>query len=88
MNPEPFTLNRTLVNCSHATGGRQGGGNSREDADDDLNDELPDILLGIAVRKSDRLHVGDFGVGNDVGNRLFDELLNKLVEKFLHCCKF
>jgi len=68
---------------THATGGTQCSEDSGEDADKRLQNELPQVLLGIITRNHNGLHIG---VRHCVGNRLLDKLLNKLVNELLHCC--
>ena len=66
----------------------QGG----QDTDDDLDDELPDVFLGVVTGDGDRLHLRHFRgyirVRNDVVDRLvdgfFEELAKKLANELLH----
>lgn len=60
---------------SHAARGSQCRQDGGEDADEGLDDELPDVLLGVGHG----FGLGYFRyVGDHVGNRLLDELLQKL----------
>ena len=71
---------------SHTAGGSQGGQDGREDADEGLQDELPQRLLGIATQRGDRLHIRQdrhLRVRYYVVNRLVDGLFNKLGQKLL-----
>lgn len=67
---------------THTRGCGQGCGNSSQDADEGLENELPEVLLGIIAWNRNGLHIG---VRHCVGNRLLDKLLNELAEQFLHC---
>ena len=66
---------------SHARGCSKRSENRREDADEGLENELPEVLLGIIARNHNGLHIG---VRHCVGNRLLDKLLNELVNDFFH----
>ena len=67
----------------HTAGGTQCCEDGREDADEGLENEFPEVLLGIIARDHNGLHIG---VRHGVGNRLFDKLLNELVNDFFHRC--
>ena len=73
---------------SHAAGGTQGGQDGCEDADEGLQDELPEVFLGVIAGDHNGVHIGSIGVGHCVVNRLVDglfyELGQKLLKNFLH----
>ena len=64
---------------THAAGGTQCSEDSGKDADEGLENELPEVLLGIIAANHHGLHIG---VRHCVGNRLLDKLLNELVNDF------
>lgn len=67
----------------YAAGGGEGCGQSGQNTDDQLDDELPEILLTVIHRNHSGIH---FCVRHYVRYGLLDELLNKLVDDFFHCC--
>ena len=72
---------------THAAGGTQGGQDGREDADSGLNDELPEVLLGVVTENGDGFYLRHLGcyvrVSHCVVYRLIDGLLDELGYKFL-----
>ena len=70
---------------SHATGCTQCSEDGREDADEGLENELPEVLLGIIHRNDCGL---DFGIVDRLGHtlvyNLFEYLLQKVAKKLLH----
>ena len=72
----------------HATGGTQCSEDGREDADEGLENELPEVLLTVIHRNHSGIHIC---VRHYVADRLvdcfFDKLAKKLVNELLHCCK-
>ena len=69
---------------THAAGGTQGGQDGREDADEGLENELPDGLFGI----TGGLFTGNYGFhfGNYnfvIVDGLLDSFLHKLLKDFL-----
>lgn len=63
---------------THAAGGTQGGQDGREDADEGLQDELPEVFLGVIAGDHNGVHIGSIGVGHCVVNRLVDGLFYEL----------
>ena len=59
---------------SHEAGGIQGGQDGCEDANEGLQDELPEVFLGVIAGNYDGVHIGSIGVGHCVVNRLVDGL--------------
>ena len=68
---------------THAAGGTQGGQDGREDADEGLQDELPEVFLGVIAGNHNGIHIGSIGVGHCVVNRLVDGLFYELGQKLL-----
>ena len=62
---------------THAAGGSQRGEDGSQDADEGLDDKLPDVPLAFVTGQ----HVGDYlGVGYYVGNRLLDNLCDQFLK--------
>ena len=67
----------------HARGCTQCSEDGGEDADEGLQDELPEVFSGVIAGDHNGIHIGSIGVGHCVVNRLVDGLFYELGQKLL-----